>query len=79
MHMKFCFILVLAEKLFRKWTNWQSDYGKLRRGVDNKSGQGSVKYTNLQKWKLQRLAFLAPFIVQRSGEGIEMGGVSNMK
>ena len=78
MHTNFCFILFLAEKLFCEWTHWRSDYHKLHRGVDNKSGQGSVKYTKLQKWKPRRLAFLAPFIVHRYGQGIEMGGVSNL-
>ncbi|XP_046578649.1 uncharacterized protein LOC124286328 [Haliotis rubra] len=51
------------------WKNWRPDYSR-------KSNQGASKRTRLQKclWKQERLAFLAPIIVHKSGKGIEIGG-----
>ena len=63
-----------AEKILRRWKNWRTDYGKLRRWV-GKTGQGARKKSVLQQWKLRALAFLDPYILRR-GSGSEMGRVS---
>lgn len=67
-----------ADKVWRRFLSLRTDYGKLRGMVQKgKSGSGAVKWTPKQRWKLQRMQFLNPFMKGAgSATQDEMGKVS---
>lgn len=69
-----------ADKVWRRFVSLRTDYGKLKGVIQKaKSGSAAPKWTPKQKWKLQRLQFLNPFMKRGGGpSGIpeEMGKVS---
>lgn len=68
------------DSIWKRFVSLRTDYGKLKALIQKgKSGSAPVKWTPKQKWKLQRLQFLNPYIKRGTGpSGIpeEMGKVS---
>ena len=69
-----------GEKVWRRFLSLRTDYGKLWTVIQKgKLGSAAPKFTAKQKWKLERMQFLDPYMKRAdsstAAEG-EMGKVS---
>jgi len=76
----FSFLYVTVDYIERRCRSNRTDYGKLSdriRKAKSGSDASSIALTPVQKWKLQRWAFVAPYIVKRrQHKASELGKVS---
>lgn len=60
-----CFVILFAaDSIWKRFVSIRTDLGKLKK--QGKSGQGAKKLTQLQRWKLQRYAFLEAHMKPRT-------------